>query len=264
LLLFAKRSAFSFFFEKNNQKPSVHLAVGMSAIAPLHLAGERLMLDPSGAVFWPARNMLIFADLHLEKGSAAAGRGRLLPPYDSRTTLDRMATLLRRYSPAHVLALGDSFHDAEGAARLQPADQARLASMAQSTSFIWVLGNHDPSLPDSLPGQVAASWSDGPLHFRHAAEEAVAKAGGAEAEICGHHHPKATVPVRGASVTRPCFVTDGHRRLMLPAFGAYTGGLDIGDAAIASLFPRGARIFLLGRERLYHFHIGRPRAGMAA
>ena len=231
----------------------------VSAIAPLHLAGERLMLDPSGAVYWPARNMLILADLHLEKGSAAAGRGRLLPPYDSRVTLDRIAALLRRYTPAHLLALGDSFHDAEGAARLQPADQARLAAMAQSIGFIWVLGNHDPRLPDSLPGEVAAAWSDGPLHFRHAAE-----AGGTDAEICGHHHPKATVPVRGATVTRPCFVTDGHRRLMLPAFGAYTGGLDIGNAAIASLFPRGARIFLLGRERLYHFHIGRPRAGLAA
>jgi uncharacterized protein len=231
----------------------------MSVVAPLHLAGERLMLDPSGAVFWPARKMLILADLHLEKGSAAAGRGRLLPPYDSRTTLDRTAMLLRRYSPTHLLALGDSFHDTEGAARLQAADQARLASMAQSVSFIWVLGNHDSHLPDSLPGEMASAWSDGPLHFRHAAET-----GASEAEICGHHHPKATVPVRGASVTRPCFVTDGHRRLMLPAFGAYTGGLDIGDAAIASLFPRGARIFLLGRERLYHFHIARPRAGLAA
>jgi DNA ligase-associated metallophosphoesterase len=236
----------------------------MSTVAPLHLAGERLILDPSGAVFWPARNMLILADLHLEKGSAAAGRGRLLPPYDSRTTLDRIAVLLRRYSPAHLLALGDSFHDAEGAARLQPADQARLASMAHAVEFIWVLGNHDPRLPDSLPGKVAATWSDGPLHFRHAAEAGGASAGHAETEICGHHHPKATVPVRGATVTRPCFVTDGHRRLMLPAFGAYTGGLDIGNAAIASLFPRGARIFLLGRERLYHFHIGRPRAGLAA
>jgi DNA ligase-associated metallophosphoesterase len=235
------------------------MAARMSALAPLHLAGERLMLDPSGAVFWPARSMLILADLHLEKGSAAAGRGRLLPPYDSRTTLDRIAALLRRYAPAHLLALGDSFHDAEGAARLQPPDQARLASLAQSTAFIWVLGNHDPRLPESLPGQVVAAWSDGPLHFRHAAEP-----GGTGVEICGHHHPKATVPVRGASVTRPCFVTDGHRRLMLPAFGAYTGGLDIGDAAIASLFPRGARIFLLGRDRLYHFNMGRPRAGLAA
>lgn len=217
------------------------------------------MLDPSGAVYWPARNMLILADLHLEKGSAAAGRGRLLPPYDSRATLDRIALLLRHYSPKLVLTLGDSFHDTEGATRLQPADRARLAAMAQSVGFIWVLGNHDPHLPDSLPGEVTAEWSDGPLNFRHEAQPGMPTT----TEICGHHHPKATVPVRGATVTRPCFVTDGHRRLMLPAFGAYTGGLDVGDAAIASLFPRGARIFLLGRERPYHFQIGRARAGLA-
>jgi DNA ligase-associated metallophosphoesterase len=232
----------------------------MTSAAPLHIAGEGLLLDPSGAVYWPARNMLILADLHLEKGSAAAGRGRLLPPYDSRATLDRMALLLRHYSPAHVLALGDSFHDAEGAARLPPSERARLAAMARSVGFIWVLGNHDPALPASLPGEVVAEWRDDPLTFRHAAQPGIA----APAEICGHHHPKATVPVRGATVTRPCFVTDGHRRLMLPAFGAYTGGLDVGDAAIAGLFPRGARIFLLGRDRLYHFQLGRLRAGVAA
>jgi DNA ligase-associated metallophosphoesterase len=231
----------------------------MTSAAPLHLVGERLMLDPSGAVYWPARNMLILADLHLEKGSAAAGRGRLLPPYDSRTTLDRISLLLRHYSPRHVLALGDSFQDAEGAARLQAADRARLASMAQSIGFIWVLGNHDSHLPDSLPGRVTEEWSDAPLNFRHQAQPGTPAA----TEICGHHHPKATVPVRGANVTRPCFVTDGHRRLMLPAFGAYTGGLDIDDVAIASLFPRGARIFLLGRDRLYHFHIGQARAALA-
>ncbi len=232
----------------------------MTVPAPLHLAGERLMLDPSGAVFWPDRRLLILADLHLEKGSAAAGRGRLLPPYDSRSTIDRIALLLRHYSPASVLALGDSFHDAEGAARLPPADRARLAAMAQSVGFIWVLGNHDPALPDSLPGAVSAEWSAGPLTFRHAAQSGPQPT---TTEICGHHHPKATVPVRGASVTRPCFVTDGHRRLMLPAFGAYTGGLDVGDAAISGLFPRGARIFLLGRDRLYHFQLGRARAGLA-
>jgi DNA ligase-associated metallophosphoesterase len=236
------------------------LGARMTVAAPLHIAGERLMLDPSGAVFWPARNMLILADLHLEKGSAAAGRGRLLPPYDSRATLDRIALLLRHYSPSHVLALGDSFHDAQGAARLPPADRARLAAMAQSIGFIWVLGNHDPALPDSLPGEMTGEWSDGPLTFRHQAQPG----GPIATEICGHHHPKATVPVRGATVTRPCFVTDGHRRLMLPAFGAYTGGLDIADAAISGLFPKGARIFLLGRDRLYHFQLGRARAGLAA
>lgn len=232
----------------------------MSAPAPLHLAGERLLLDPSGAVFWPSRSLLIVADLHLEKGSAAAARGRLLPPYDSRATMDRIALLLRHYSPKSLLALGDSFHDAEGPARLPAAEAARLTAMGRQTRFIWVLGNHDAALPAFLPGEICDAWSDGPLIFRHAA----AAGAPAMAELSGHYHPKATVPVRGAAVTRPCFVTDGHRRLILPAFGAYTGGLDVAEPAIAGLFPRGARIFLLGRERLFHFHIGRARAGVAA
>jgi uncharacterized protein len=221
--------------------------------ALLHLAGERLMLDPAGAVFWPAASLLVFADLHLEKAAAAARRGRLLPPYDSRTTLDRMALLLRHYKPERVVALGDSFHDEQGALSLQPADRQRLALMAEGAAFTWVLGNHDPTLPESLPGHVVPDWTEGPLVFRHEARAGALP----EGELCGHHHPKASVPVRGLVVTRPCFVTDGHRRLMLPAFGAYTGGLDVSDAAIASLFPRGPRVFLLGRERLYHFHLGR-------
>jgi DNA ligase-associated metallophosphoesterase len=228
--------------------------VQLTNAAPLHLAGERLMLDPSGAAYWPARNMLILADLHLEKGSAAASRGRLLPPYDSRTTLDRMALLLRHYSPKTVLALGDSFHDCGGADRLQTADRARLATMAKTVNFLWVLGNHDPHLPADLPGEIAEEFADLPLTFRHEA-----RATSNDAEICGHHHPKATVPVRGASVTRPCFVTDGHRRLIMPAFGSYTGGLDVADKAIAGLFPRGGRIFLLGKDRLYHFQLARSR-----
>lgn len=232
----------------------------MSAAAPLTIAGERLMLDPSGALVWPSRNMLILADLHLEKGSAAAARGRLLPPYDSRSTFDRIALLLRHYSPKIVLTLGDSFHDAAGAARLGGAEAARLAAMGRQARFIWVLGNHDPALPASLPGERVREWSEGPFRFLHASLPGQASM----AEISGHYHPKATVPVRGASVTRPCFVTDGHRRLIVPAFGAYTGGLDVTDGAIANLFPRGARIFLLGRERLYHFPVNVMRRGVAA
>jgi DNA ligase-associated metallophosphoesterase len=223
--------------------------------APIHFAGERLMLDPAGALFWPAQRLLAVADLHLEKGSAAAVRGSLLPPWDTRATLDRLAALLRRYRPATVVALGDSFHDAAGSGRLQPADQTRLAAMAQFAAFVWVLGNHDPVPPDGIAGEAAAEWRAGPLLFRH---EAVA--GPAQGEICGHHHPKAHIPARGTVVTRPCFVCDG-RRLMLPALGAYTGGLDVRDPAIAGLFPRGGRVFLLGRDRLFSFALpGRARA----
>lgn len=215
--------------------------------ATIHLAGELMLLDPAGALAWPARRALIVADLHLEKGSAAATRGSLLPPYDTRATLDRLAVLLRRYRPATVVALGDSFHDLHGSTRLQPHDQMRLGTMTEAASFVWVLGNHDPTPPDRIGGIATDEWKAGPLTFRHQAVP-----GSPTGEICGHHHPKAQIPARGATVTRPCFVFDS-RRLMLPALGAYTGGLDVRDPAIAGLFPRGGRVFLLGQDRLFSF-----------
>lgn len=223
--------------------------------APVHLAGERLMLDPGGAVFWPAQSLLAVADLHLEKGTAAALRGQLVPPFDTRATLDILAGLLRRYRPRIVVALGDSFHDSKGAERLQPGDSQRLSAMMASTRFVWVLGNHDPA--PQLPGEATESFRLGPLTFRHQA------AGPAEADISGHFHPKTTVAVKGANVSRPCFVFDS-RRLLLPAIGAYTGGLDVGAPPIAALFPRGGRVFLLGRERLFSFPMAARRAAPAA
>jgi DNA ligase-associated metallophosphoesterase len=212
--------------------------------APFHLAGERLMLDPSGALFWPARRLLAVADLHLEKGSHFAARGgRFVPPYDTRETLARLAPLLRRYHPARIVALGDSFHDAEGHTRLAPADAALLRRLLDGAEVVWVLGNHDPLVPQGLPGRAVTEWREGPIAFRHIG-------GATTPEVSGHFHPKATAPTRCGGVTRPCFVADA-RRLLLPAFGAYTGGLDASDPAIATLFPRGARLFLLGRDRLY-------------
>jgi hypothetical protein len=214
--------------------------------APIHLAGERLMLDPAGALIWPATGMLVVADLHLEKGSSFARRGSLLPPWDTKVTLDRLALLLRRWKPRTVVALGDSFHDADGSGRLPHEEVARLVSIAASVQFIWVQGNHDPSPPDGVGGEWVESFATGSLTFRH---EALARASG---EISGHYHPKATIPARAGSVTRACFVTDA-RRVLLPAFGAYTGGLDVRDPAIARLFPRGGRAFLLGKDRLFSF-----------
>jgi DNA ligase-associated metallophosphoesterase len=220
----------------------------MSA-APIHLAGQRLMLDPAGALLWPEVGLLAVSDLHLEKGSSYAPRGMLLPPWDTRVTLDRLALLLRRYRPRIVVALGDSFHDRDAAARLPAAERQRLQAITAATRFIWVQGNHDPEPPDGLGGEAMENFAAGPLVFRHQAEAA------ASGEVSGHHHPKAAIPARGTSVTRPCFVTDA-RRVVMPAFGAYTGGMDVREPGIARLFPRGARIFLLGRERLYSFAIG--------
>lgn len=226
--------------------------------APIHFGPERLMLDPGGAIVWPAQRLMAVADLHLEKGSAAAKRGSLLPPWDSAATLDRLALLLRRHTPATTILLGDSFHDVAGSTRLHPAQRERLALMACATSFVWVLGNHDPQAPPDLPGMAVTELAIGKMVFRHQAE-LVAPRPGASHEISGHFHPKASIATRGATVSRPCFVTDG-RRVILPALGAYTGGLDVHDAAIAGLFPRGGRIFLLGQDRLFSF----PYAGRGA
>jgi DNA ligase-associated metallophosphoesterase len=222
--------------------------------APIHLAGERLMLDPMGALFWPERRLLAVSDLHLEKGSSFARRGMLLPPWDTHATIDRLTLLLRRWSPATVVALGDSFHDADGSGRLPATEQQRLNAMTRAHRFIWVQGNHDPTPPDGLGGEWVDTHTDGPMVFRH---EAVSTA--EPGEIVGHHHPKATISARTGNVSRPCFVFDG-RRLMMPAFGAYTGGLDVRDPAINRLFPRGGRVFLLGRDRLFSFEIGRGAA----
>ncbi len=222
--------------------------------APLHLGGERLLLDPSGALFWPREQTLIVADLHFEKASSAALSGSLLPPWDTRVTLDQLASLLRRYTPRTVVALGDSFHDRHACARLQTQDAARLRAMTAAAAFIWVLGNHDPEPPVGIGGSAMAEWRRGSLIFRHRAEAASAGL----VEVCGHHHPKAQVATRGGGITRPCFVADG-RRLMLPAIGAYTGGLDVRHPEIASLFPRGGRVFLLGRDRLFSFPLAEYR-----
>jgi DNA ligase-associated metallophosphoesterase len=219
--------------------------------APIRMLGQRLMLDPMGALFWPETRLLAVSDLHLEKGSSFARRGMLLPPWDTHATLDRLTLLLRRWSPATVVALGDSFHDAAGSVRLPPTEQSRLHAMTEAHRFIWVQGNHDPTPPAGLGGEWVEAFAAGPVVFRHQAVCVTEPA-----EVVGHHHPKATVQARSGPVSRPCFVFDG-KRLMLPAFGAYTGGLDVLDPAIHRLFPRGGRVFLLGKDRLFSFEIGR-------
>ena len=214
--------------------------------APFHLAGELLHLDPSGVLVWPAARTVVVADLHLEKGSAAARRGQLVPPLDSRITLDRLALAIRRLRPLCIVALGDSFHDDGGPARLAAADAARLRALTEAVDFIWVQGNHDPAPPAGVGGRALPEWRSAGLTFRHQAQR------GDEGEVSGHFHPKARVATRAGDVVRPCFVADA-RKIMLPAIGAYTGGLDVRAPAIAGHFPRGGRVFLLGESRLFSF-----------
>jgi len=225
--------------------------------APIHFRDERLMLDPAGAAFWPGKRVLIVADLHFEKASSLAARGALLPPYDTAATLERLTRLVRLYRPAKVVALGDSFHDPDGATRLDRENRSKIEAIAREAAFIWITGNHDPApagLAGSagLPGITAPVWREGPFTFRHEAEPVL---GPREIEISGHFHPKASIEARAKRVSRPCFVTDAQR-LMLPAFGAYAGGLDVREPAIARLFPRGLRVFLLGQDQLFSFALG--------
>lgn len=213
------------------------------------LGGVALVADPSGALFCPTENTLIVADLHLEKGSAFAARGgALLPPYDTRATLTALSQVLRRTRPQRVICLGDSFHDPAASGRLAAADAAAVRRLTGAHEWTWVVGNHDPAPPADLGGQSALEVRLSGLALRHEALTDGVPAG----EISGHYHPKARVRLRTGSVSGRCFVTDGQR-LILPSFGAYTGGLDVFDPALAQLLRDRFRVLLMARGRLYPF-----------
>jgi hypothetical protein len=215
--------------------------------------GLSLQLDLAGVLFWPEERLLVAADLHLEKGTSYAGSaGRLLPPYDSAQTVARLERLVEHYRPLRVVALGDSFHDRRGAARLDEAVAARIRWLSDRVDWIWIHGNHDPKPPGQLGGRGAVEIAIGPLAFRHDANAERPPDGG---EVIGHYHPVASVSTRGCSFRRRCFAI-GRHRLLLPAFGAYAGGLNVREAAIRRLLDEGARVALLGRERLHLFPIG--------
>ncbi|MGH6893022.1 MAG: ligase-associated DNA damage response endonuclease PdeM [Dongiaceae bacterium] len=218
--------------------------------------GLALQLDIDGALYWPEERLLVAADLHLEKGSSYAGSaGRLLPPYDSAQTVARLERLVETYRPLRVIALGDSFHDRAGAARLDGDMVARIRGLTDRADWIWIHGNHDPTPPKQLGGRGAVELAIGPLVFRHDAhaerDGADCRSGG---EVIGHYHPVASVATRGRSFRRRCFAI-GRDRLLLPAFGAYAGGLNVREAAIRRLLDAEARVALLGRDRLHLFPI---------
>ena len=222
-------------------------------MATMEFRGETLVLDPAGVLIWPRLSLLAVADLHLEKGSACAGRGQLVPPWDSFATLERLAALVLRHEPRVVIAVGDSFHDQRAAARLSAADGAVLAGIGRAARLIWVRGNHDPLPPEGLAGEACETFAAEGLLFRH---QAAAHHGhpGAPGEVSGHFHPKARVMTRAGEIVRPCFMTDAHR-IMLPSFGAYTGGLEVRSPSIARHYPRGGHAYLLGRDRVFCFQI---------
>ena len=189
--------------------------------------------------------MLAVADLHLEKGSSFAERRVLLPPYDTAATLARLGQLIACYAPRTLVALGDSFHDRRGPSRLDDADRASLLAMQRGRDWIWITGNHDPDPAEGVGGQFMDALRLGALTFRHQPE------GGTEGEIAGHLHPVARVAKRGRAVSRRCFACDGQRAVM-PAFGAYAGGLNVRDRAFAMVFETLAfTAHMLGERRIY-------------
>jgi hypothetical protein len=197
-----------------------------------------------GALYWPAQDILIVADLHFEKGSSYARRGVYLPPYDTSATLTRLEELVARLKPSSVIALGDSFHDGEAKARISPIDAARIRNLTNACAWTWIAGNHDP-LPEGFGGTIAEEVRVSALTFRH--EPAPASATG---EVAGHLHPCAVVRVRGRRLRRRCFASDSTR-LILPAFGAYTGGLNVCDVAYHPLFAgQNFHAWMMGRDQV--------------
>jgi len=212
----------------------------------LKIDGHTLRPLVAGALYWEAEDTLLVADLHLEKGAAFAARGMLLPPYDTRATLSRLERIIQALDPKRDVALGDSFHRSECADNLARDDFALLRSLQKGRDWFWICGNHDPHLPDSVGGTVCGSLTIEGVVLRHEPSKAALSP-----EIVGHLHPIARISRRGTVVRRRCFANDGSR-LVMPAFGAYTGGLNVLDEAFLPVFGQdGFHVWMMGHEGLY-------------
>ncbi|AZO09859.1 ligase-associated DNA damage response endonuclease PdeM [Mesorhizobium sp. M3A.F.Ca.ET.174.01.1.1] len=210
------------------------------------IAGERAVCDRRGGLYFPDLRLLAVSDLHLEKGSSFARRGTLIPPYDTSATLLQLQAVIADYQPRIVVSLGDSFHDGGGAGRMHQSFRDRLEAMMAGRDWFWVAGNHDPDAPADLPGETVKELAIGALLFRHEPSKQRV-----EGEIAGHLHPCARIVQRGRSVRRRCFAGDGGRMIM-PAFGAYTGSLNVLDRAYAGLFRLETLVaYMLGAQRIF-------------
>lgn len=207
-------------------------------------AGHGFDLHPSGALFWRDASLLVVGDLHLEKGSSYHRSGQFLPPYDTAQTLARLAQVIAELAPRRLLFLGDIFHDGAAWARMVPQDRQTLSDITDTHETIWVEGNHDQSFVP--PGHSAcAAHEEGGIVFRHIMDEADQRP-----EISAHYHPTGVVSHRGARLRRPCFV-QASTRMVVPAFGVLTGGLDCRGAALAALHGEATKLFLLGTDSVF-------------
>lgn len=209
--------------------------------APFAFAGHELALGSSRALYWPAERALLVADLHLEKASWFAARGSMLPPYDSRDTLERLADAVRQTGALRVITLGDNFHDGAGALRLDAHCTGMLEALTRALDWVWITGNHDAALPKGFGGTILPEMELGGVILRHEAQP-----GERAPELSGHYHPKLRVNLRNRHIARPCAVlgrgTIGGERMILPAFGSLTGGLDAGHPEILGALQPARRI----------------------
>lgn len=233
--------------------------------APFPFAGHEMLLGQGRALYWPAERALLVADLHLEKASWYAQTGQMLPPYDSRDTLERLADAVRITGARRVITLGDNFHDDAGALRLDAHCTGMLEALTRSLDWVWITGNHDAALPQGFGGAILPELTLGGIKLRHEAH-----AGETAPELSGHYHPKLRMQVRNRHIARPCAVLarsgtggdGGTERMILPAFGAFTGGLDADAPAIrAALQPaRSIEALMLARGRIARFPLWRVTA----
>jgi len=214
--------------------------------------GRELAAFPQGALFWPARRALLVADLHLEKASWFARRGQMLPPYDSLATLSDLTAIVASTKAAEIWCLGDSFHDAEGCDRLPARARATLTALTGAIRWTWIVGNHDPGFADHCGGEIVEEAEVDGLVLRHEADPAESRP-----ELSGHFHPKLRISQRGRLVSRRCFVAT-TRKLILPAFGALTGGLDADHPEIARAAGGRAEALVPVADRLLRFPIRSP------
>jgi DNA ligase-associated metallophosphoesterase len=216
-------------------------------MVPFSFAGETFVATADGALFWPARNALLVADLHLEKASWFARIGQFLPPYDSQATLSALAALVERTGAKRLYCLGDSFHDRFGCDRLPATARALLTELTSKLDWTWIVGNHDPGFADHCGGQLEDEIELNGIVLRH---EAVRD--DAQPEISGHYHPKLRVHLRGRQVSRRCFVVS-QTKLIMPAFGSLTGGLDAHHPEIIGSVGANAAALVPVSDRLLRF-----------
>ncbi|HEX8215017.1 MAG TPA: ligase-associated DNA damage response endonuclease PdeM [Allosphingosinicella sp.] len=212
-------------------------------------SGHELMALPQGALFWPSRRALLVADLHLEKASWFARLGQMLPPYDSIATLSDLTALAESTGAQEIWCLGDSFHDRHGCDRLPERARAMLTGLTARMRWVWITGNHDPGLADHCGGRIVEEAEVDGLVLRHEADPAEARP-----ELSGHFHPKLRITQRGRQVSRRCFVAS-ETKIILPAFGSLTGGLDAAHPEIVRAVGRRAQALVPVADRLLRFPI---------